>query len=146
LEFPLVRRPGIERPKRERKAESSRGERGALERTEGGVRSEGGARRREEEAMRRREKKERREGERSRSGRREKPIEEEELELLELFAHVGSAFYMSAKVGACSIRANEKPHITLIKQHGLRRSLLERERVNCAGMHALELFERTEAP
>jgi hypothetical protein len=53
---------------------------------------------------------------------------------------------MSAKVGTSSVRANEKPSVAFIKQDGKRRSLLEREGINGPRMHALELFERTEAP
>jgi hypothetical protein len=57
-----VRRPGIVRPNCARLEESSRGERGAFERTAGG------ARRREGEAMRRKEKEKEKEKELSERG------------------------------------------------------------------------------
>jgi hypothetical protein len=131
-----AREKGRELARRARRARANRGRsderRGSEKKRRGG--HEKKRRRKEEEK-----------GEEA-SASREKPIKKKKLELLELFAHVGSAFYMSAKVGACSVRAKEKPSVAFVNQNRIGRSLLEREGVNGPRMHALELFEGGEAP
>jgi hypothetical protein len=87
-----VRRPGIVRPNCARLEESSRGERGAFERTAGG------ARRREGEAMGEKEKGEGERGERRRNSELASIIStpqiQAKLEEFELLTAIGFAFNM----------------------------------------------------